>query len=164
MELWWKFFCYCSEVVATLSDYETAIGNNGIFCVMLRKATLPSQTLPQTQLPLSSLKAVVADDVSAPPIPPLAFTIPLQKWLSIVCHSLPESFLWLQKCSQPTGAMGRIRWRIWCPQKLPSISESRLEKIPQLLVVTNLYSFPSFCRGIKPQLPPSCSWVHTSLI
>lgn len=72
--------CYCSEVVARLSDYETATGNNGIFCVMLRKNTcMPSQSLPQIQVSLSSLKAVVADDVSAPPIPTLALTIPLQQ-------------------------------------------------------------------------------------
>ena len=71
---------------------------------------------------MSSLKAVVADDVSAPSTSPWPSPfLRMQRLpLASACDSLPESYLWVQECSQPTGGMC---WRILCPQKLSSASD-----------------------------------------
>ena len=115
-------------------------GDNGTLWVKLGKTVcLPSQSPPQTQQPLSSLKAV-ADYVNAPPPYPLG---PHHSGHAVSPYSLPrlllESCLWLQKRSQPPGATGRVCWRVLCPQgALLNQCQSKLEELCHIWEMTTV--------------------------
>lgn len=122
----------------------------------LETVCVPNQSLPQIQGSLSSPKAIVADYVSAPPISPRPLPFPCRLCLSIACHSLLKSYLWLQNCSlaQWVGCAGGFDASSSSPQPLakqvggtPSpLGDDNSEKCA-------LHCLPSFCRGLSPSCP-----------
>lgn len=85
----------------------------------------------------------------------LALTIPMHTMaFPSNCDSLPESYLWLQECSQPTSTAGRMWWKICALRSSPQPVTKQVGGTPSPLSSNNsdeyaFHSLLNFCSGIK---------------